>query len=275
MPRLELDTASIYYERTGSGTPPLMLVHGFTCAHDDWGRQVEHFSPTHTVVTCDLRVHGQSSGNAQDCTIETYGLDVAAVMNALDLAPAVLVGHSMGCRVVLEAARQAPARVAGVVLMDGSLLGTDLQAAVAVRNQISASGGEAFARALFGEALLPATAEGDRIMRRAVAFPEAAMLRLFPAMVEWEVRTMADALASLRAPLLVIQSTYLNSERKRVRLQPGQTTPWLDLVRRLVPTARIEIVPNAGHFTMMDAPQACNRLLAEFSSLLPSARETP
>jgi pimeloyl-ACP methyl ester carboxylesterase len=174
----------------------------------------------------------------------------------------------MGCRVVLEAARQVPSRVAGVVLMDGSLLGTDPQVATAVRDQIVASGGAAFARALFSEALLPATAEGDRIMHRAVGFPEAVMLRLFPAMIEWEVRTMADALTSLRAPLLVIQSTYLNSERKRVPLEPGQTTPWLDLVRRLVPAARIDIVPNAGHFTMMDAPEACNRLLAEFSRFI-------
>ena len=241
-----------------------MLVHGFTCAHDDWSRQVAHFAPRHTVVTCDLRAHGKSSGNAQDCTIETYGRDVAAVMDALDLAPAVLVGHSMGCRVVLEACRHVPARLAGLVLMDGSLLGTDPLAADAMRSHIAATGGEAFARALFSEALLPATAEGEQIMQRAVDFPEAVTLRLFPAMIEWEVRTMAQALASVRVPLLAIQSTYLNAERKRVRLEPGQSSPWLDLVRRRVPAARIEIVPDAGHFTMIDAPQACNRLLAEF-----------
>lgn len=266
MPYLELDTARVYHERSGAGDPPLVLVHGFTCAHEDWVRQVAHFAPRHTVVTCDLRVHGKSSGNAQDCTIETYGRDAAAVMNALDLPPAVLVGHSMGCRVVLEAARQAPARVAGLVLIDGSLLGTYPKAADVMRNHIAATGGEAFARALFSEALLPATPEGDEIMLRAARFPEAATLRLFPAMIEWEVREMAAALTGLQVPLLAMQSTHLNTERKRARLEPGQTTPWLDLVRRLVPSARIEIVPNAGHFTMIDAPEACNRLLTEFSA---------
>jgi pimeloyl-ACP methyl ester carboxylesterase len=266
MPYRELDTARIYYERAGSGDPAVVLVHGYTCAHDDWSRQVAHFAPRHTVVTCDLRAHGKSSGDAQDCTIETYGRDVAAVMNALHLSPAVLVGHSMGCRVVLEAYRQAPARVAGLVLIDGSLLGTDPQAADAMRSHIAATGGEAFARALFSEALLPATAEAEQIMQRAVRFPEAVTLRLFPAMIEWEARTMADALASVRVPLLAIQSTYLNAERKRTRLAPGQSSPWLDLVRSLVPDARIEIVPAAGHFTMIDAPDACNRLLAEFAA---------
>ena len=264
MPYLEFGAARIYYERTGTGEPPLVLVHGFTCAHADWSRQVAYFAPRHTVVTCDLRAHGGSTGNAQDCTIETYGRDVAAVLNALDLAPAVLVGHSMGCRVVLEAYRHAPARVAGLVLMDGSLLGIDPEAAEAMRSHITATGGEAFTRALFSEALLPATAEGERIMQRAFLFPEAVSLRLFPAMLEWEVRTIADALANVRVPLLAIQSTYLNAERKRARLAPGQSSPWLDLIRRVVPAARIEIVSDAGHFTMIDAPEACNRLLAEF-----------
>jgi len=266
MPHLELDTARIHYERSGSGDPPLVFVHGFTCAHDDWSRQIEHFAPRHTVVTCDLRGHGASSGNPRDCTIETYGRDVAAVMDALGLAPALLVGHSMGCRVVLEAYRQVPARVAGLVLVDGSLLGTDPQAASAMRNHISTTGGEAFSRALFGEALLPATAEGERIMQRAARFPEAVTLRLFPAMMEWEARAMFDALAGVRVPMLAIQSTYLNGELKRVRLEPGQSSPWLDLVRRLAPAARIEIVPNAGHFTMIDAPAAFNRSLGAFVS---------
>jgi pimeloyl-ACP methyl ester carboxylesterase len=268
MPYLELDTARIYYDRTGAGAPPLMFVHGFTCAHDDWGRQVEHFAPRHAVVTCDLRAHGASSGDPQDCTIDTYGRDVAAVMDVLELPPAVLVGHSMGCRVVLEAYRQASARVAGLVLIDGSLLGTDPQAAGALRSHIVAAGGEAFARALFNEALLPATAEGERIMQRAVGFPEAVSLRLFPAMIEWEARAMGEVLGGVRVPLLAIQSTYLNSERKRVRLEPGQTTPWLDLVRRFAPAARIEIVPGAGHFTMIDAPEACNRLLDKFAAVV-------
>lgn len=264
MPYLDLDTARIYYERTGAGDPPLVLVHGYTCAHNDWRHQTEHFAAQRAVVTCDLRGHGASSGGPQDCTIETYGRDVAAVLNALDLAPAVLVGHSMGCRVVLEAYRQAPARVGGLVLMDGSWLGADPQAAGVVRSHIASVGGEAFARALFSEALLPATGEGDRIMQRAVRFPPDVTSHLFPAMVEWEARELSDVLASVRVPLLAIQSTHLNSERRRVRLEPGQSSPWLDLVRRCVPGARIEIVPGAGHFTMIDAPKACNRLLSEF-----------
>jgi pimeloyl-ACP methyl ester carboxylesterase len=55
----------------------------------------------------------------QKSSIVRCGADVAEVMQALAPPPAVLVGHSMGCRVVVEAVMQATDRVAGVVLVDG------------------------------------------------------------------------------------------------------------------------------------------------------------
>jgi pimeloyl-ACP methyl ester carboxylesterase len=112
--------ALIHHVVRGDGEPPVVLVHGFACAHDDWAAQIAHLPPRHQTIAVDLRGHGRSAGSADECSIERYGADVAEVMHALDLPPAVLVGHSMGCRVVIEAALQAPDRVAGVVLVDGS-----------------------------------------------------------------------------------------------------------------------------------------------------------
>lgn len=54
-------------------------------------------------------------------------------------------------------------------------------------------------------------------------------------------------------------STFLNENRDRVSLQPGETAPWLELVRELVPHAEIEIVPGVGHFTMIEAADDVNR----------------
>src|SRR5271157_2916430 len=112
--------ALIHHVVTGQGRPPVVLVHGFGCAHADWDAQVAHLSPRHQTVAVDLRGHGASPGTAADCSIERYGADVAEVMRALALPPSVLVGHSMGCRVAIEAALQAPAQTAGVILVDGS-----------------------------------------------------------------------------------------------------------------------------------------------------------
>jgi len=108
-----------YTIRVGAGEPALVFVHGFGCSHADWQAQLVHFAPTHSAIACDLRGHGATPGQPAECSIETYGADVAELLRALDLSKAVLVGHSMGCRVVLQAARDAPGRVAGIVLVVG------------------------------------------------------------------------------------------------------------------------------------------------------------
>ena len=109
----------IHHVINGRGRPPIVFVHGFACAHNDWDAQVTHLSPRHRTIAVDLRGHGASPGTPDGCSVERYGADVAEVMRALALPPAVLIGHSMGCRVVVEAASQAPDHIAGVVLVDG------------------------------------------------------------------------------------------------------------------------------------------------------------
>ena len=103
----------IHHVLIGEDHPAVVFVHGFGCAHSDWTAQVTHLSPRHQTVAVDLRGHGASPGTVAECSIERYGADVAEVMQALSLPPAVLVGHSMGCRVVVEAALQAPSHTAG------------------------------------------------------------------------------------------------------------------------------------------------------------------
>ena len=80
-------------------------------------------------------------------------------------------------------------------------------------------------------------------------------------MVRWDAAQMEGALAAVRVPLLVIQSTYVNAERRRVPLRPGEPTPWTELVRARVPGAKIEIIPGIGHFPQLEAPSRVNELL--------------
>src|ERR1700745_4173557 len=110
----------MHFTRTGVGKPALVFVPGFACSLDDRRPQVEHFQRTHEVIACDLRGHGKTPGRPHECSIEHYGGDVAALVNNLELKTVVLVGHSMGCRVVLKARRLTPERAAGIVRVDGS-----------------------------------------------------------------------------------------------------------------------------------------------------------
>lgn len=104
----------------------------------------------------------------------------------------------------------------------------------------------------------------DRIVRRALALPEAIGAALFARLACWDAQYLDTAFQRVAVPLLVIQSTYLNPQQVRVPLQPGATTPWIELIRRAVPTVHNEIVGGAGHFTMLDKPAVVNQLLDAF-----------
>lgn len=231
-----------------------VLVHGFACDHTDWRMQVDFLSHSHATIAPDLRGHGANPGTPEDCSIETFGADVAALLEEKNLRGAVLAGHSMGCRVVLQAYLDAPRRVGALALVDGSWLGASAPAAIG--NYPS------FARDLFAGMFLAPSELGTAIVERALKLPEAVGAALFPRLVRWDGERMAQALAAVKVPLLVIQSTYLNAERGRVAIKPGETTPWLDLVRRRAPHAKIEIVAGVGHFPQLEAPQRVNNLLA-------------
>ena len=248
----------------GRGAPPLVFVHGFACAHTDWKFQLEEFKKTHEVVACDLRGHGATPGQPQECSIEHYGGDVAALVNNLELRGVFLIGHSMGCRVVLEAARLLPKRVAGVVLIDGSRNATsDPDGAEAMaRATIQKLGYATFAETLFRQMFFKKTEESEAIVERAVTQSATFGPELWPRVTRWDAGQMDAAFAALRAPVLAIQSTTRNAQLQRAPMKPGDTSPWIDYLKSR--GARIEIIPGVGHFTMLEAPERVNQLIADF-----------
>jgi len=268
MPYLELQGIRLFYERQGDGNPPLVFVHGYACSHEDWQPQVDFFRTRQSVITCDLRGHGASDRDPAHCDIETYGADISALLSALELQPAILIGHSMGCRVVLQVSLDAPQRVAGLILVDGSCVaaGDPQVAERATRQRIQADGYTTRMRRLFNDMFLESSdpALKEHIVSRALALPEEIGAALLPHYVGWDARQMDAALSQVAVPLLVLQSTDIHPGRGRVPLQPGASTPWLALVRRHVPAAQIEIVSGVGHFSMLEAPEAVNQTVAAF-----------
>jgi pimeloyl-ACP methyl ester carboxylesterase len=258
----------MHFIRSGQGAPALVFVHGFACSHEDWNFQLKAFEATHEVVACDLRGHGRTPGRPQECSIEHYGGDVAALVSHLELKQAVLVGHSMGCRVVLEAARLIPERIAGLVLVDGSRqgMGDADEAERSARAALEAKGYAAFMRPFFEAMFLQKTPQSQSVVERALRLPEEIGAALFPRMARWDAGSMQAAVDAVRAPLLALQCTYVNTERKRVPIQPGDTTPWLDLLKARVKALQIEILGGLGHFPQLEAPQRLNPLIASFAT---------
>ena len=112
------DGIPIRYHAAGRGDPALVFVHCGGCEQGFWDGQMAHFAAKHRVVALDLAGHGQSGVGRKDWTMPAFGQDVVSVVEALGLKRVVLIGHSLGGPVVLEAARRMPGRVAGLVLVD-------------------------------------------------------------------------------------------------------------------------------------------------------------
>ena len=259
----------IHHVVTGNGRPPIVFVHGFACAHSDWDRQVAHLSPRHQTIAVDLRGHGASTGTAAECSVERYGADVAEVMRALALSPAVLVGHSMGCRIAVEAALQAPRQTAGVILVDGSQFAAVMEP-VLMERFATPDGYTTVTNALFNDMF---TGKSDKavaasVVARALRLPRPIGEKMLTDMLRYDIGRLTSSLASLRVPVLALQTTYSNEKRERVSMREGQTTPYLDMLRANVPSARIEIIADTGHFPQLDESARTNDAIDRFLAAL-------
>ncbi|MDR5906981.1 alpha/beta hydrolase [Franzmannia qiaohouensis] len=112
------DGVPIAYEVQGSGEPTLVFIHGWSGDGRYWRGQLPHFAQRHRVVTVDLAGHGHSGQGRETYTLPAFGEDVKAVLDDLEVEQAILIGHSMGGPVSVEAARLLPERVIGIIGVD-------------------------------------------------------------------------------------------------------------------------------------------------------------
>ena len=91
--------------------PTVVFIHGAQNDHSVWILQTRYFAHHgFNVLALDLPGHGRSKGAAKT-TVEAMAAWLLALLDAAGVARAMLVGHSMGSLIALEAAFQAPGRV--------------------------------------------------------------------------------------------------------------------------------------------------------------------
>jgi len=114
--------ATVYEPLSGPGGPPIVLLHGLLTSADVWADVVPLLPPSRRIVAPDLRGHGRSGPPAGDVGLDELVDDLFAVLDALSVHRAILVGLSLGGLVCLRAALSDPARVAGLALVATPLL---------------------------------------------------------------------------------------------------------------------------------------------------------
>lgn len=112
------DGVRIVYTSHGDGLPALIFIHGGLADRTHWSNQIEFFGDCHKVIALDLAGHGESGCSRAAWSMQAFGGDVVAVLEAEKVSRAVLIGNSLGGPVAAEAALLAPERVIGIVAVD-------------------------------------------------------------------------------------------------------------------------------------------------------------
>ena len=82
----------------------------------------------------------------------------------------------------------------------------------------------------------------ERLIARAQGLNACFREELFLDVVRWDTTKLRDALRRINVPALVLQSTYMDSDLKRVSLPVGMTTPWMNAVASLVQKSSIRLL---------------------------------
>lgn len=107
----------LQFNEYGTDGPPLIVLHGLFGSARNWAGHARSLADTHHVYALDLRNHG-SSGRAMTMTYEEMAEDVAGFIADEDLSAPLVLGHSMGGKVAMQLALNAPDLIRALMVVD-------------------------------------------------------------------------------------------------------------------------------------------------------------
>ena len=256
---------------SGNNYPLVILVHGLTCDGSDWAAVVSTLNQhSFDCMTVDLRGHGKSADLPGPYSVEQSGKDLAELITAKSLDNVVLVGHSMGTRVVLECRDRLPDPIRQIVFVDGSCQaqGDPELARQSMQTLLSEPDTTALMVSKMFEDMFGGTLDSrlsQQIIQRAANMPTGRVSQLLVDMHGWDAGELENSLlrlnAAARTGFSVLQSTSLDSARKRRNMRPGESSDYLDLLRTKVRRASIEVLENTGHFIQLEHPERVSKVI--------------
>lgn len=253
---LRVPGGELYYEVEGDGVA-VVLVHGLALDARMWDDQVSALTDVARVVRYDVRGFGRSTRDAD--TAYSHADDLWRLLDHLEIDNAVLVGLSMGGRIVLEATLAEPARVRALVLLDAVLDGVpwdpDSERGIQAIGQGLRFGGldEAKAAWLRHDFFAPARRAPD------VARRLAEMVGDYSG-VNW---TSPDPHAPHPNSIELLTTIAVPTTVVIAELDVPCFHEMSDILANRIADARKVTVPGVGHMVNMEAPAVVNVLLRE------------
>jgi len=271
------DSTRLYYEEAGTGTP-IVFVHEFAGDYRTWEPQMRYFSRAHRCVTFSAR--GYPPSDVPNDPMR-YGQDIArgdvvAIMDALGIKQAHVVGHSMGAYTALHVGIRHRERCLSVTAIGCGWGSVADPAEREAMRKIAAATGMMFAEKSIAEAAASYTDNPTRLTQkykdprgyaqfvRMMSEHSAQGHALTMGMVQARRPTLWDMEADLRGfvpPLLIIVGDEDES------CLEGSL-----FLKRAAPTAGLLVVPRTGHTITSEEPAAVNAALAEFFAAAEAGR---
>jgi pimeloyl-ACP methyl ester carboxylesterase len=258
MPKSVVNGVRLHYELHGDHGEGIVLVHGYTGDMSDWQFQVAEFSPSYRVLVMDLRGHGPRRRRR---TARLHGpawsSDVEALAAEVGFEKYHLVGHSMGGGVVQEVALTSPERLLSLTLEDtGPMLhvpgNAELEAWNNKRIALAENEGMAAVAALDRATPLPLPVPPDLLEMASRCLARMSVDGFIGATLagpKWQ-GTVGRA-SAISTPTLVI---YGELDLPAIVLG----CRWL---AQLIPHAKLEAIPGAGHSPQWEQPDLYNQAL--------------
>jgi pimeloyl-ACP methyl ester carboxylesterase len=237
--------AGIYYcmsqNDPSAQHPPLVLIHGAGASHLSWPAELRRL-PGYTVYTVDLPGHGKSAGIGQH-TIEGYADKVIDFLGNMGIYHAVLIGHSMGGAIALQAAYQYPNQVYALgLLASGAYMNVPSEL---IENLSNAT-------------MMPVALEWLRTNLFSLSTPEKIMLKTMhlleqarPGVLygDWQACSRFDlrfSIAKISAPAWVVAGA-------EDKITP---VPYANFLASHLKTVRMYVLPGADHMFILEQPQS-------------------
>ncbi|MEW6269133.1 MAG: alpha/beta hydrolase [Thermodesulfobacteriota bacterium] len=248
----------LFYELTGTGDVPLVLVHGSWDSHAAWDLVVPRLAESFRVVVYDRRGHSASERVAGQGSVREDVADVATLIEQLGLAPAWVVGNSFGAAITLRLAAERPELLRGMVAHEPPLFGLlagdpalaplleDVQRGIAAVVPLIEAGDHAAAAELFV----------DR-----VALGPGAWAALAPEVRQTLIENAPTFLDEVRDPeALRFELDRLRAFTRPALLTMGDQSPptFAPVVRKLapvIPRVEVRVLAGVGHVPHMTHPE--------------------
>jgi pimeloyl-ACP methyl ester carboxylesterase len=162
--------------------------------------------------------------------------------------------------------RQDPTDILGLVLIEASRLAADNTERDHLAHRVRSVGGKRLLRLNYPDMFLP-NADPARVaycLERVDALDADFIEQIILSTIDWDATYMSETLQGLTVPLLVLQSTVVDSSLRRQPLLNEDESPWICFARTYAADIQVEVIAGSSHFPHVDQPVAVNAAMARF-----------